>query len=131
MEIYYINKYNSIVPNGYNLRGGGNNGGKHNEETKKKISETLKNRTDIVRNNHQLGKPHTEEEKNKISKALMGIKQRPESIQKRRELLIKHRVFKIDKETKNILEIFNGYAEKQLKVLEYLKAPFGVFVMED
>jgi group I intron endonuclease len=111
LEIYYIKKYNCIVPNGYNLRSGGNNGGKHNEETKKKISETLKNRIDIVRSKSQLGKPHTEEVKNKISKALTGIKRKQESIQKRSELIIKYRVFKIDKETKNILEIFNGYTE--------------------
>lgn len=50
MEIYYINKFNSIVPNGYNLRSGGNNGGKHNEETKRKISETLKNNIGMVCN---------------------------------------------------------------------------------
>lgn len=100
-----------MVPNGYNLKSGGNNGGKHNEETKRKISETLKNRINIIRSKNKLGKPHTEESKNKISKALTGIKQNPETIQKRRELLIKHKIFKIDKDTKNILEIFNGYTE--------------------
>ena len=42
----YIKKYNTLVPNGYNLREGGN-GGRHNEETKKKISESLKNRTEL------------------------------------------------------------------------------------
>jgi len=31
-EINYIEKFNSIVPNGYNLRKGGNSG-KHHEET--------------------------------------------------------------------------------------------------
>lgn len=41
-ELDYIKKYDSLVPNGYNLRDGGENGGKHNEETKRKISETLK-----------------------------------------------------------------------------------------
>lgn len=41
LETYYIKKYNSLVPNGYNLRNGGNNG-KLNEETKQKISESLK-----------------------------------------------------------------------------------------
>ena len=43
MEIKYIEHYNCLVPNGYNLRLGGNSG-KHNEETKRKISETLKNK---------------------------------------------------------------------------------------
>jgi hypothetical protein len=44
MEIKYIEQYNSLVPNGYNLRQGGNSG-RHNAETKQKIAETLlKNR---------------------------------------------------------------------------------------
>ena len=74
LEIYYIKKYNCIVPNGYNLRSGGNNGGKHNEETKKKISETLKKRPKSIYHKPQLGKPHTEEVKNKISNANKGAK---------------------------------------------------------
>jgi group I intron endonuclease len=41
-EKEYIKKFNTIVPNGYNLKQGGNNGGKHHSQTKKKISETLK-----------------------------------------------------------------------------------------
>lgn len=42
MEIKYIQHFKCLVPNGYNLRLGGNSG-KHNEETKRKISEALKN----------------------------------------------------------------------------------------
>lgn len=41
-EIEYIDKFNSIVPNGYNLKGGGKNGGKHHQETKDKIRNSLK-----------------------------------------------------------------------------------------
>lgn len=81
LEIYYINKYNTIVPNGYNLRAGGNNGGKHNEETKKKISQALKGRP--IYHKPQLGKPHTEEIKMKIGTALKGLKKTQESIDKR------------------------------------------------
>ena len=43
LEDYYIKLYNCKVPNGYNLRDGGIGGGKHHEETKKKISEILSN----------------------------------------------------------------------------------------
>lgn len=44
MEIKYIEQYNCLVPNGYNIRLGGNSG-KHHEDTKRKIAETLlKNR---------------------------------------------------------------------------------------
>lgn len=116
LEIYYINKYNSISPNGYNLRLGGNSGGRHNEETKKKISETLKNRSDIVRSKHQLGKPHTEEVKNKISKSLSGRKLSSETKEKMRILNIKHRVFKMEPKTGEVLEIFNGYVDAALNV---------------
>ena len=46
-EIQTINKYNSVVPNGYNICKGGYGGGftnkKHTDETKKKISEKSKN----------------------------------------------------------------------------------------
>ena len=38
----YIKKFNTLVPNGYNLKQGGNNGGKHHIETKNKISNKLK-----------------------------------------------------------------------------------------
>ena len=51
LEIQYMAEFNSIVPNGYNLREGGNSG-RHNEETKKKISNALKGRTDIIRNHN-------------------------------------------------------------------------------
>jgi group I intron endonuclease len=72
-EIEYINKFNSMAPNGYNLREGGKSGRQH-EDTKNKISETLKNRTDIFNSKAQLGKHHTQETKMKISKKLKGRK---------------------------------------------------------
>jgi len=40
-EIYYIDKYNTISPNGYNLTYGGN-GGIMSKETKEKVSKSLK-----------------------------------------------------------------------------------------
>jgi group I intron endonuclease len=71
-EVQYIKLFNSMVPNGYNLRNGGNSG-RHHEETKKKISDTLKNSKNIfgiIRQKPQLGKPHNEETKQKISNSL-------------------------------------------------------------
>ena len=65
LEIMYISSNNSLVPNGYNLRKGGNSGGKHHEETKKKISESMKGRTDIVMPDWT-GKRHTEKSKEKM-----------------------------------------------------------------
>lgn len=48
LERQYIRKYNSIVPNGYNILDGGQKGGgfkgkKHSTDTRSKITETLKN----------------------------------------------------------------------------------------
>lgn len=72
-EIEYINKYNSIFPNGYNITNGGEGGGgfqgkKHTEEVKNKIKTTLKQkyidnpelkkqlseRNKIVMSNHEI-----------------------------------------------------------------------------
>ena len=76
IEIDYIKKYDCLVPNGYNLRLGGNSG-RHHEETKKKISDTLKtryqdeiNRAKVLK--PQLGIPHSEITKKKISESLKG-----------------------------------------------------------
>jgi group I intron endonuclease len=73
LEIHYMNEFNSIVPNGYNLREGGNSG-RHNEETKKKISEAVKEKNRMIgaKPHPQLGKPIKEETKKKISEALKG-----------------------------------------------------------
>ena len=84
IEIKYIEKYNCLVPNGYNLRLGGNSG-RHNAETKQKISDTLKKNfaNGLVHPRHQLGIPHSEITKKKISESLKGHKFSKETIDKR------------------------------------------------
>jgi group I intron endonuclease len=74
IEKYYIKKLNCLVPNGYNLKEGGNSSN-HNEETKKKISESLKGRKDIIYAKPQLNKPLKNETKEKISQSNKGRKQ--------------------------------------------------------
>jgi group I intron endonuclease len=59
LEIEYIQKHNSISPNGYNLMSGGENG-RHSKETKRKLSETHK------------GKLISEETRRKMSEAKKG-----------------------------------------------------------
>ena len=78
IEKEYIKKYNCLVPNGYNLKEGGNRS-KHSEETKQKISQTIKERKDIIYAKPRVGKPHKEETKQKISNAAKGRKIKLES----------------------------------------------------
>ena len=61
-EEEYINTYNCLVPNGYNLKAGGKNS-KHHPETIKKMSDALKGRRTVVLN---------EESRKKLSNSLKG-----------------------------------------------------------
>lgn len=71
-EIYYINKYNTISPNGYNLTKGGN-GGVQSEETKLKISKSLKTYWDNNKNLNSLVKA-TKKERSEWAKKSWKIK---------------------------------------------------------
>lgn len=68
-EIYYINLYNSISPNGYNLDTGGKNR-RLSEETKNKISKSNK------------GRKISEETRKKLSESHKGIKLSKETREK-------------------------------------------------
>jgi len=83
MEIQYIEQYNCLAPNGYNLRRGGNSG-RHHAETKQKISDTLKMRyqNGLVPPRPQLGIPHSEITKKRISESNKGIPKSKEAINK-------------------------------------------------
>lgn len=87
LEKHYIKKYNSQVPNGYNITPGGEGGGfkgkKHTEETKKKISnnkknyysdsENIKKHSDLMKEinkNEREGKPLSDDTRQKISESL-------------------------------------------------------------
>jgi group I intron endonuclease len=59
-EEYYINKYNSMYPNGYNLKPGGNNH-KLSKETKQLLKENNKDKI-----NSNKGKKMSEEQKQKL-----------------------------------------------------------------
>ena len=65
-EVYWINVFDTLSPNGYNLKLGGNGGGCHSEESKKKIG--LANSGKRNKSNT----PRTEEHKLALSKALKG-----------------------------------------------------------
>lgn len=78
-ECYWINFYNSLVPNGYNLRDGGMNY-KCSETTKKKLSEL-----NSGSNNPNYGKPRSAETRRKVSEARKGMKFTEEHKQHLRE----------------------------------------------
>lgn len=71
LEKFYIKKYNTLVPNGYNLMFGGDNnvGYKHSAETRAKISAANK----LIGNN-KLGTHLSDETKKKISESHKGAK---------------------------------------------------------
>lgn len=71
-EIYYINKYKTISPNGYNLTKGGN-GGIQSEETKIKISNSVKKYWNDNKNLNSLVKA-TKEERSEWAKKSWKIK---------------------------------------------------------
>lgn len=111
MEIQYIEKYNCLVPTGYNLRLGGN-GGKHNTETKQKISESLKLRykNGLTPPSSHLGKPLSEIHKKKISERLTGRKKSQETINKRTISRRKNKIIQFDIEG-NRLNSFDSCKE--------------------
>lgn len=71
-EIYYIKKYNTIRPNGYNIKNGGEGGGSLDDSTKKKISKALK---DYYKTNEGSfkGKAFSKEHLANLSKARKGF----------------------------------------------------------
>lgn len=109
-EIEYIKKFKSLVPNGYNLKAGGNSGARHHEETKKKISESLKGREGTFK-----GKKHTKESKNKMSKIHKGRKLSKEHIRRINETHFSKKVSKYDLDGK-FIKIFNSVKEAAMDV---------------
>ena len=69
-EKYFIFLYNTLWPNGYNLRDGGN-GKVFSEETRRKLSNSLKGLF-VGEKNPFYGKKHSEETRRKISAANKG-----------------------------------------------------------
>jgi group I intron endonuclease len=82
-EPYYIKLLKTLTPNGYNIKEGGNGGGKCTEETKEKLRQI------------NLGKRHSAETKEKVSKAglghLVSLKTREKLSQAHSNPLVKER----------------------------------------
>jgi len=111
MDVYeqqYMEVYNTLVPDGYNLRKGGN-GGKHHEETKQKISLALKGR--CTYDVHPFtGKHHTDKTKDLISKKLKERFATDEGRKAKLETVKKRAVVQFDTDG-NIIQKFSSLRE--------------------
>ena len=77
IEKSLILSLNTVAPNGYNLKSGGNSNGEHTPETKALISQKLKGKKRTpeqkkANSERNRGRRQTDETKRKISKALKG-----------------------------------------------------------
>jgi hypothetical protein len=125
-EIEYIQKYNSLVPNGYNILEGGPGGGfkgkTHSEETKKRMSENKKGV-----NHPNYGKKVSEEKLKKMSEVMKGVNlgrnQSQETIEKRKIKLMNNPEIK-EKISNSLKEYYknnaNSYETRQ-KISNSLK----------
>ena len=78
LEIAEIKRHNSLAPHGYNLTGGGSANKVFSDQTRKKMSDAAKGRT-----NKNKGKTPAPETRQKISESLKG---RPLSPERRRKI---------------------------------------------
>jgi group I intron endonuclease len=96
LEIHYIEKFNSMIPHGYNLTagGGGANGYTHTRERKQKISKALKGRERSAEHcanisKSKTGKKLSEDHKKKISLGGMGKRRKPFTSEHKRNIGLK------------------------------------------
>ena len=86
LEVFYISKFNTVAPYGYNLTSGGEENKKASKESRQKMSEAKKGRKFSAETrskmseahkgekNHFYGKKHSAEACSKISEAQTGKK---------------------------------------------------------
>ena len=75
LEIKYISEFNSLAPNGYNLKEGGAGGGKHSEITRETMRKMKAANINHVRHKDLADMPiHTGQSRNKITDELIAIR---------------------------------------------------------
>jgi len=140
-EIEYIKKYNSKVPNGYNILDGGPGGGfegkTHSEQAKKQISEYMKQKyidnpelkkeisernkilmnSEIIKNKISQGMIHSKKYQEMIKNKKAGIFHTEETKNKIRESLKK---YNIEKQSINIVKHREAMAKSVgIKISQY------------
>ena len=133
-EVDYIKQYNTLAPNGYNLKGGGSHG-RHHPDTIKLISEKNKGRklpprtaeaskhhseAKMGNKNHNFGKQITEERREKLSNAMKKVWKERRKVytppfKKGNISVNKKKVGKYDNEN-NLIETFESTVEAGLKM---------------
>ena len=111
-EKYWIEYYNCIVPNGYNMCEGGDNtvGFHHKEESKRKMSIS-KSKLYMGENNPFFGKTHSKESKEKMSKLRKGMAHLTDEQKKKlKDSHLTRKVMNVD--TKEIFKSVKEAAEK-------------------
>lgn len=104
LERSYIEKYNSLCPNGYNIQTGGNKGKKHCKESCEKMRQSK-----LGDKNPNFGKPRTDETKAKLSLAKSGEKHHFYG----KELSIEHRLNLSKSHKQNDLPMYMVYLKER------------------
>jgi group I intron endonuclease len=112
-EEYYIEWYNTLVPNGYNLRTGGNSSGKHNSETLARMSNARKGSKNPMygkrgKLHHLFGKKHSIEAKNKMSLSHRGNTAhlgKPHSEETKKQMSLDRKGAVVSKETREKISL--------------------------
>lgn len=89
LEPFYVQKYGTLVPNGYNLTKGGEGGAK-SAETRQRMSEAAKNRSEEYRrklSEANKGKIFSDEHRQKMSEAQTARRAREKALQSAPQLL--------------------------------------------
>lgn len=89
-ETIWIERYNCMCPNGYNLTTGGGNAGKPSDETRAKMSKSMtgiphgpmSDEQKAIRSRAGIGRIFSEDRKRRISESQIGKIRSPESIKK-------------------------------------------------
>ena len=113
LEKFYIAKFNTVAPHGFNLTWGGETG-HHSEETIQKRTETLR------ANPPMLGKKHTPESCAKMSESRTGSKRTLETRRRQSESAEGHEV---TKETREKISEANTHPENSDVHKFYLSLP--------